>query len=221
MQTPTPVNVVTVTEDSWLIIDLPEDATQLEYGTEVYRLVCNACHGDVGQGLTDDWRAQWPPNEQNCWQSKCHASNYPPDGFSMPIAPAVVGPPLLIFDTALDLYKYISIKMPWHNPGSMTKKENWSVTAYILKINNVNPGPELNTQSAVEIKLRESIQIAPIETVFSPTPEFQSTSSLPNLSHPNENVDDTFGIMVGIAIIILVGGILILWHTIRRNQSKS
>jgi cytochrome c5 len=143
-------------EDSWVIVDLPPDATQLEYGAEVYRLVCKACHGDTGQGLTDDWRAQWAPEDQNCWQSKCHAANHPPDGFYMPISPAVVGPPLQMFETAQDLYNYIHNFMPWHDRGSMTEKDSWSVTAHILKMNNIDPGPELSPETASQIRLRAS-----------------------------------------------------------------
>lgn len=146
-------------EDSWIIVDLPADASQLEYGAEVYRLVCKACHGDKGQGLTDDWRAQWAPEDQNCWQSKCHAANHPPDGFYMPIAPAVVGPPLQMFATAQDLYNYIHTTMPWHNRGSMTEKDSWSVTAYILKINDVDPGPTLSQETASQIRLRPEAMV--------------------------------------------------------------
>ena len=65
----------------WILIDLPAGASQLEYGAEVYRLVCQDCHGNRGQGLTDEWRATWAPADQNCWQSKCHAANHPPEGF--------------------------------------------------------------------------------------------------------------------------------------------
>ncbi len=43
--------------------------------------------------------------------------------------------------------------MPWHNPGSMTEKENWSVTAYILKMNGIDPGPQLNAETAAKIGL--------------------------------------------------------------------
>ena len=167
--TPTP------TEDSWVIVDLPADATQLEYGTEVYRLVCKACHGDRGQGLTDDWRAQWAPKDQNCWQSKCHALNHPPDGFYMPMSPPVVGPPLVMFETALDLYEYNRQFMPWHDPGNMTESEYWSVTAYILKINGVDPGPILNAKTAAAIPLRgnraESPQSPAAGTAVSPPHE--------------------------------------------------
>jgi hypothetical protein len=163
-------------EGSWIIVDLPPDASQLEYGTEVYRLVCKACHGDKGQGLTDDWRAQWAPKDQNCWQSKCHAANHPPDGFYMPIAPAVVGVPLQMFATAQDLYNYIHTTMPWHNRGSMTEKESWSVTAYILKINNIDPGPLLSGETASQIRLRPEGDV--LSTSDSVSPDVQS--KIPN-----------------------------------------
>ncbi len=157
LQQGTPTNVAIEmpppTGDSWILVDLPEDATQLEYGAEVYRLVCKACHGDKGQGLTDDWRAQWAPEDQNCWQSKCHAENHPPDGFYMPHAPAVVGQPVRGFGTALSLHTFIAKYMPWHNPGSLTEKDSWSVTAYILKINEIDPGPTLDAETAAKIDL--------------------------------------------------------------------
>src|SRR5574341_723475 len=58
-------------QESWIIVDLPPDATQLQYGAEIWRLVCSACHAYDGQGLTDAWRATWGPQDRNCWQSKC------------------------------------------------------------------------------------------------------------------------------------------------------
>ena len=197
-----PVMVGTPTEDSWVIVDLPPDATQLEYGAEVYRLVCKACHGDKGQGLTDDWRAQWNPRDQNCWQSKCHALNHPPDGFYMPIAPAVVGPPLVMFETALELYNYNSNYMPWHDKGSLTDKENWSVTAYLLKINNVDPGTDLNAQTAGLIRLRKT-------NVNTPLPRIESTLELPQ-SHlvPEEDTQRytpywVFALLIAIVLLLL------------------
>jgi len=190
-----------VLPDSWIIIDLPPDASQLEYGTEVYRLVCKACHGDKGQGLTDDWRAQWAPQDQNCWQSKCHALNHPPDGFYMPVSPAVVGPPLQIFDTALDLYNYIHINMPWHDRGSMTEKESWSVTAYILKINNIDPGLELNADTAAKILLSAN----PTQPA-SPPPTVAGTEqdSTNNLHDKNDGSISPFWMIAIIATIMLI-----------------
>src|SRR5512134_251602 len=92
--TPSPVPVrrmpgKVMADANWLILNLPPDATQLDYGQEIYRLVCSACHGDVGQGLTPEWRSTWAPEDQNCWKSKCHGQNHPPDGFTFPVAPAI------------------------------------------------------------------------------------------------------------------------------------
>lgn len=195
--------------DSWIIVDLPPDATQLEYGTEVYRLVCKACHGDKGQGLTDDWRAQWAPQDQNCWQSKCHALNHPPDGFYMPISPAVVGPPLQIFDTALDLYNYIHNNMPWHDRGSMTEKESWSVTAYILKINDIDPGPELNAETAAGILLRaKPTQIASSSSVAAETAQ----DSLDNAPDETDGGIPLFWTVAlfAVAALVIIGAFLLV-----------
>ena len=141
-------------QDSWILVDLPPDATQLQHGAEIYRLVCSACHAYSGEGLTDAWRSTWAAEDQNCWQSKCHALNHPPDGFVLPIAPAVVGSEALApFDTAADLHAYIQARMPWQDPNSMTEAEGWAVTAYIIKLNRMNPGPELKVANAAQFRL--------------------------------------------------------------------
>jgi mono/diheme cytochrome c family protein len=140
--------------DSWILVDLPPDATQVEHGAEIYRLVCSACHAHSGEGLTDEWRATWHPDDQNCWQSKCHAANHPPDGFELPIAPAVVGRQALApFQTAADLHAYIQATMPWQEPNSMTEDEGWAVTAYVIKLNRMNPPPTLNAETAPQFRL--------------------------------------------------------------------
>jgi hypothetical protein len=183
-------------------VDLPANATQLEYGTEVYRLVCKACHGDKGQGLTDDWRAQWNPKDQNCWQSKCHALNHPPDGFYMPQVPAVVGIPLVMFNNALDLKNYIYKTMPWHDPASMTQKDTWSVTAYILKINGVDPGPDLNEQTAAQIRLRPQSSAAATSAPATPAPEVQG------LTPADSKVSPFWPAALGILGVFAVIGII-------------
>ena len=228
--TPTsPVVNMSPTEDSWIIVDLPANATQLEYGTEVYRLVCKACHGDKGQGLTDDWRAQWAPEDQNCWQSKCHALNHPPDGFYMPQVPKVLGQPIRGFNTAMNLYTYIHNYMPWHDRGSMTQKESWSVTAYILKINGVDPGPELNAETAANIDLSViDPNLGP--TPVPPTPEAQlqpearrenTLAPAPPLGHEIQNTEtNPFPWIVSIALLIaFILIVIVVMH--KRNTTKS
>lgn len=125
-------------EESWLILPtMAPDATEADIGAEIYRLVCRDCHGDRGQGLTDAFRATWAPDDQNCWQAKCHAANHPPEGFLLPrFIPAIIGPNTLVrFESAAQLQTFISKNMPWHNPGSLTTDEYRQLTAYILREN--------------------------------------------------------------------------------------
>ena len=149
-----------------LLLDLPPDATQAQIGQEIYRLVCSACHARDGTGLTDEWRAQWNPQDQNCWQSKCHALNHPPDGFYLPIAPPVVGEIIPArFETAQDLYDFIHQYMPWNNPGMLTEKEAWAATSHLLWMNGYERPEVLGPENAAGIRLRIATPAA------SPQPE--------------------------------------------------
>jgi hypothetical protein len=135
-----PINPTPTPETSWLILpEMSQEATQADYGAEIYRLVCQDCHGDRGQGLTDEFRATWAPKDQNCWQSKCHASNHPPDGFDLPrYVPAVIGPAALpTLNSPDDLHAFIQRYMPWHNPGALTDEEYWQLTAFLLRENSL------------------------------------------------------------------------------------
>lgn len=155
----------------WILVDLPANASQLAYGSEVYRLVCETCHGDRGQGLTAAWRATWAPKDQNCWQSKCHAANHPPDGFELPAVPSLLGSTAMSrFATALDLYKYIYDNMPWQDPYSLTQKDSWAVTAYILKINHFDPGSDLNAEKAALITLSSNAPVPTAASAQAPVP---------------------------------------------------
>lgn len=153
---PTPLSTP---DAGWLMLpDLPASATQADVGAEIYRLVCRDCHGDKGQGLTEDWIAQWDPEDQNCWQSKCHALNHPPEGFLLPTAvPSVVGPSALSrFHTASDLHEFISENMPWHNPGSLQDEQYWQLAAYLLRENEIDPmASPLTQERADTLRLSE------------------------------------------------------------------
>lgn len=111
------------------------EPSQAELGAEVYRQICLACHGDWGQGLTDAWREEWG-EDSNCWQSRCHAANHPPQGFDLPRAvPAVLGPGSLSrFNSAAELQQTISETMPWWNPGSLTEEQSWQLSAYLMNV---------------------------------------------------------------------------------------
>ena len=145
-------------QESWVLLNgPPEDATQVEIGAEIYRLVCSTCHGDVGQGLTDEWRARVDPENQNCWQSKCHVSNHPPDGFVLPRdIPSVTGERVAArFSNALNLYQFVSVTMPYHVPGTMLDEEYWQVTAFLLALNGIEMGDTvLDASNAAEVLLQ-------------------------------------------------------------------
>ncbi|MFQ5611215.1 MAG: c-type cytochrome [Anaerolineae bacterium] len=106
-------------------------------GAQLYQQWCSTCHGDRGQGLTDEWRATWPEGEQYCWQSKCHASNHPPDGFSFPKeVPAVIGPDTLTkFDTAGQLYAYTRSAMPYWAPNMLSDQEYRAIVTFLVEAN--------------------------------------------------------------------------------------
>ncbi len=131
--------------------------TQADEGHQVYHMVCMACHGDRGQGLTDEWRAALDVGDQNCWQSGCHNTRRPPEGFIFPkTVPRVVGGGALArFETALDLHDYLVEKMPYQNPGYLKSEEYWQLTAFLLRENGVKlPNLPLNAETAAQLRLR-------------------------------------------------------------------
>ena len=122
---------------------LPAQPDQAHLGSQTYYYVCMTCHGDQGQGLTTEWIQTVEMGEQSCWQSRCHASNHPPEGFVLPkYIPPVVGPVFTArFGNAQEVYDYIHQRMPWHMPGSLSEQEYWDLTAFLLRLNGIQPLP--------------------------------------------------------------------------------
>lgn len=140
--TPTPTLAPTPTFDLRRL-DRPlvnDPPSQLDEGKLIFWSVCMACHGDTGQGLTDAWRDSFG-EDRDCWTSKCHASNHPPQGFEFPrLVPSLAGEGrLLRFVNAKQLYEYNLAKMPWWNPGSLTEAKALAVTATLLELNGRFP----------------------------------------------------------------------------------
>jgi mono/diheme cytochrome c family protein len=140
---------------------MPEVPSQADRGAYVYWQVCMACHGDRGQGLTDEWRAVWE-EDGDCWQSGCHGVDHPPEGFSHPrYHPPIIGPDTLTrFDNALELHDYIAKAMPWWKPGYLKPEEYWELTAFLMRAHNALPeGVTLEAGNAALFRLRP---IAPL-----------------------------------------------------------
>ncbi len=151
---------------------LPENPTQADLGAQVYYQVCMVCHGDRGQGLTAEWRGVLDPEDQNCWQSGCHHTRRPEGGFIFPkVVPPVVGPDVLThYPTALQLHDFIQARMPWQARGSRSDEEYWQLTAFLLRANGVDPGPEaLDTARAAQIVLNPAQATALARPASAPT----------------------------------------------------
>ncbi len=109
--------------------------SQADLGAQLFWQHCQPCHGDQGQGLTGEWRAQYPPEHQNCWKSGCHGDRPYANGFTLPhLVPALLGPATLgHFATVADLYTFMSQVMPFQAPGSLKPAEYWAITAFLLR----------------------------------------------------------------------------------------
>lgn len=117
---------------------------QLRLGWETYRFWCSSCHAYSGEGLTPAWISTWAPDDQNCWQSKCHSLNHPDDGFFLPhVIPAIVGKGLLDrFGDGPTLYGYVSTLMPYQEPGVLSQEQYYAVLAQVLMMNRIDYGAE-------------------------------------------------------------------------------
>lgn len=188
--------VATPTIDRLAQPTLPADPTQADQGSQVYWLSCLPCHGDRGQGLTDEFRQTYPVEDQNCWISGCHGKRPYDNGFTLPTAiPAIVGPNTLQkFETAASLRSYIFAAMPYWKPASLTEEETWQVTAYILRESKRLPADmELNASNAA------SVLVGPPVATSTPQPGPDSVINLDEIQRP-----------VLIAVVLVVALILAL-----------
>jgi cytochrome c len=196
----------TATPDRLAEPTLPASPTQADHGAQVYWLSCLPCHGDKGQGLTDEFRATYPPEEQYCWESGCHGKNPYESGFSIPTQiPAVVGESSLAkFADAAQLQAYIRATMPFWKPGSLTEEDAWRVTAFILRQNNLwRDTTELNASNASNVKISRSAYVTPVST-----PE------------PTQGQDNT-GLLTLVSLTGLASLLVVLILYLLRNTQNS
>ncbi len=136
---------------------IPLQPSQADRGALTYYQICMACHGDRGQGLTDEWRAVYG-EDSNCWRSRCHASNHPPEGFDLPrTSPPLFGAgTLLSYSNALELYTRIRETMPWWKPQSLSEEQAWDLTAFLMRARNELPqGITLDDARSPVIRLHQ------------------------------------------------------------------
>ncbi len=124
--------------DRLAVPPLPESPTTVDIGRRLYYFHCMPCHGDRGQGLTDEWRQVWVEDHRNCWARGCHAGKSETDAFYLPhYVPPVIGSPFVLhaFPTAEDLFAFLEEKHPPQRPGALSETEYWALTAFLLHEN--------------------------------------------------------------------------------------
>ena len=142
------------TQDRLAKPTLPAIPSQADYGAQVYWLYCSACHGDKAQGLTDEFREQYPPEDQNCWKSHCHGNVTYENGFKIPkVVPQLIGPGSLAkFPTAASLYAFMRAAMPFQKPNSLTEEQYYQIVAFLLRQNAmIDMQTEVNASNATAI----------------------------------------------------------------------
>lgn len=120
--------------------EVSNNPSQYERGRYLYWMHCMPCHGDIGQGLTDEFREIWVEDHQNCWARGCHGGRVMDEGFPVPRdIPAVISEngEVLAFSSPEELYEYLYTTHPPQSPGYLTEEEYWDMTAYVLVENNL------------------------------------------------------------------------------------
>ena len=180
---------------------MSDPPTQVEQGHYAYYLSCLVCHGDRGQGLTEEWRSALDPADRNCWQSKCHAANHPPEGFEPPRqAPPLIGPGRLAhYQTAAGLYEFIRTRMPWQAPGILTDEAYWQLTAFLVDANGIPlDGTPLGPENAANVRLLP--------------PPLQGKAAAQGLQATNV----WYPLLAAGTVVLLSPGVVTLW---RHNQT--
>jgi hypothetical protein len=117
---------------------MPPNPSEAEVGSLLYWYHCMPCHGDQGQGLTDEWREVWVDDHQDCWARGCHAGRPGDEGFPIPRAvPAVVGSPAALagFAGITDLAAYLHKAHPPQRPGALGIEDCRALAAFLLAAN--------------------------------------------------------------------------------------
>ena len=174
---------------------LPANPSQADKGAQVYWLTCLPCHGDRGQGLTEEFKQTYPAEDRNCWNSGCHGKRPYENGFTLPMnVPAIIGAGTLQkFPNALVLRSFIFAAMPYWKPTSLTEEESWQVTAFLLRENNLWTAQEELTASNADLVLVNTLRA--IATPQPPPTTSETSSFLPFIA----------------GFIVLVLLLLLLW----------
>jgi mono/diheme cytochrome c family protein len=181
--------------------------TQGGRGHDLFYIHCMPCHGDVGQGLTDEFRfREYPPEDTNCWKSGCHGPRPYENGFTLPATvPAIIGSGALQrFPTAQNMYAFLRAAMPFNAPGSLSDDQYLELTAFLLEQNQFTAqGSQLSAAAL------QSIALQPAPT---PAPAAASPAVVAS--------DNSVFLLPGIIVLLSLAVILYLVTRSRSGQSR-
>lgn len=181
---------------------------QADEGAQLYWLHCQPCHGDQGQGLTDEWRAQYPMEDQYCWNSGCHGPQPYDPAFQLPTTvPALIGDQTLQkFQTLDGVYRYVSVAMPYFYPGDLTEAEYLAILAHIARGNGNWDGVPLTTDTLINYPVHpQPAALAVAHTTLVPTP----TPAAPPPTSSGLGTTELFTLgAIALFLAALVGGFL-------------
>jgi hypothetical protein len=168
---------------------VPENPSEYELGRNWYWHHCMACHGDVGQGLTDEFRGIWPEDHQNCWAHGCHGGRVDDEGFPIPtIVPALVSEGKLSQFSSLQTFEeFLESTHPPQDPGCLDDEQYQAIAKYVFSMNDRSLEEITPTSTAI-----------PTSTV---TPVPDEVPAEEHSSQPNMFV------YIGLGILVVVVGI--------------
>ena len=195
-----------------------ENPTQADNGAQLFWLHCQPCHGDRGQGLTDEWREQYPPEDQNCWEAGCHGDRPYENGFTLPTAvPPVIGEGSLErFESLGQAHSFIMAAMPLQAPGHLSEEEYLSITAFLARENGLWEGAVLDDSNVHEIQLGPGPSsgedaAAPVDAAATPAGSAEV--------HQSAAPASSFSALPwSVVIALLAVGAAVFWLWRRRNH---
>lgn len=172
---------------------LPPNPTEFELGRNLYWHWCMPCHGDRGQGLTDEFRGIWEPEHQNCWGRGCHAGHREDQGFPIPtVVPALVNDSHLTqFLSVQGLADYLQATHPPQSPGILKAEEYHAIALFVFTMNG---------RSVVDIPVTETPTLTPILTQM----------------QVQENSQNSFPLYAIFTLVVLLVSILL----VKRSRGK-
>lgn len=168
---------------------LPENPTEYELGRNLYWNFCMPCHGDKGQGLTDEWRAVWEPDHQDCWGYGCHAGERVQDSFAIPtiVPPVVSSRKLARFSSLQALSEYLKATHPPQHPGWLDDEQYHAIALYVFSEN--------------DRPLVESIPTATVRATSTSTPIPEAAPVEESPQQPGAIIYVGLGIILAVVVI--------------------